>query len=68
MKIRKALFLTLWVHSLLVWLYVVTRIIVNYVPLNSLFIDAVPFLTFTLLGIIAFVLSMMFMFMFLKES
>ncbi len=67
-KIKKALFLTLWVHSLLVWLYVVSRIIVNHVPLNSPFIDAIPFLTFTVLGIIAFVLSMIFMFMYLKES
>ena len=68
MKIRKALFVTLWVHSLLVWLYIVARIVVNHVRLNSPFIDAVPLLTFTALGIIAFVSSMIFMFMYLQTG
>jgi uncharacterized membrane protein YeiH len=68
MKRKKAFFLMLWVHSLLVWLYVVARIVVNHVRLSSLFIDAVPLLTFTTMGIIAFVSSMIFMFMYLQTG
>jgi hypothetical protein len=68
MKRKKELFLTLWFYSFLVWLYIVARIVINHVQLESLFLDSVPFLTFTRLGIIAFVSSMIFMFMYLKES
>jgi uncharacterized membrane protein YeiH len=68
MKIKKALLLTLWFHSLLVWLYIVARIVVNHFRLSSLFIDAVPLLTFTTLGIIVFVSSMIFMFMYLQSA
>ncbi len=67
-KVKKALFLTLWFHSFLVWLYIIARIVVNHVHLGSLFIDSVPFFTFTTLGIVAFVASMIFMFIYLKEA
>jgi hypothetical protein len=66
-KRSKALFLTLWINSFLIWLYIVARIVVNNVPLGSLFIDSIPFFTFTILGIVAFVLSMVFMFLYLWE-
>ncbi len=68
MKTKKALFLTIWIHSLLIWLYVVARIVVNHVRIGSLFIDAIPFLTFTSRGIITFVLSMIFMFLYLTNG
>ena len=68
MKRKKALFLTLGSYSLLIWLYIAARIILNHVRLDSLFIDSVPFLTFTRLGIITFVLSMIFMFLYLQEN
>ena len=67
-KIRKALFLSLWVNSLIVWLYVASRIVVNNVCPHNLFIDSVPFFSFTVVGIIAFVTSMVSMFLFLLES
>jgi len=67
-KRKKALFFTLWFYSFLIWLYIDARIIINNVHLNSLFLDSVPFLTFIRLGIIAFVFSMIFMFMYLEES
>jgi hypothetical protein len=65
---KKALFLTLWLYTFLLWLYIVARIVIDRVPLNSLFLDAVPFFTFIGLGIIAFVLSMIFLYMFLTEN
>ena len=68
MKRMRALFLVLWVHSLLVWLYIVVRIVVNHVHLLSPFLDAIPFISFITLGIITFVLSMIFMFLFLQAS
>lgn len=68
MKRMKALFLVLWVHSLLIWLYIVARIIVNHVHVVSPFLDAIPFLSFMTLGIITFVLSMIFMFLYLQAS
>ena len=64
----KALFLTLGSGSFLIWLYVVARIIFSRVPLNSRFIDAVPFFTFTTLGIVAFVSSLVFMFLYLTKD
>jgi len=65
---RKALFFTLWFHSLLFWLYVVARIIVSNVRLYALFIDYIPHITFLELGIATFLSSMLFMYLFLKES
>ena len=67
-KIRRALFLTLWFNSFLVWLYVASRIVVSHVNPHSLFIDSVPFFSFWVVGIIAFVVSMVSMFLFLLES
>jgi len=67
-KRKKALFFTLWFYSFLVWLYIVARIVIDNVGLESLFLNSVPFFTFIRLGIIAFVFSMIFMFMYLQES
>jgi len=62
------LFATLWLYTFLLWLYIAARIIIDQVSLNALFINYVPFFTFIGLGFIAFVLSMIFMFMFLIEN
>ncbi|HMK95229.1 MAG TPA: hypothetical protein VK536_07500 [Candidatus Limnocylindrales bacterium] len=68
MRKRKALFLTLWLYSFLFWLYIVARIVVDWVPLNGLFLNYIPFFTFTRLGAILFVLSMIFMYLYLIED
>jgi len=65
---RKALFLTLWFHSLLFWLYVVARVILDDVGWDALFIRYIPHITFFELGIATFLSSMLFMYLFLKES
>jgi hypothetical protein len=57
MKPFKALLITTWLYSLLLWFYIVVRITINRVNLNSLFIDSVPYLTFYTLGMISFSLS-----------
>jgi NAD(P)H dehydrogenase (quinone) len=67
-KRLKALFLTLGSGSFLIWLYIASRVIFNRVPLYSRFIDAFPFFTFTTLGIVAFVSSLVFMFLYLTEN
>ena len=65
---KKALFLTLWLYTFLFWLYDVGRIIFDSAPLNSLFLNYIPFFTFTRLGAILFVLSMIFMYLYLTED
>ena len=64
----KALFATLWLYTFLLWLYVIARIVIDQVNLDSLFFNQVPFFTFIRLGLIAFVLSMIFMYLFLIEN
>ena len=65
MRKKKALFATLWLYSFLFWLYLVSRIVIDQVPLNALFLNYVPFFTFIGLGMDVFILSMIFMFLFL---
>ena len=65
---KKAFFFTFWLYTFLLWLYIVARIVIDQVPLGSLFFDSVPFFTFTILGVLAFVLSMIFLYLFLVET
>jgi len=65
---KKALFFTLWLYTFLLWLYIVARIVIDQVGLDSLFLNQVPFFTFIRLGIVAFVLSMIFLYMFLAAG
>ena len=62
---RKAFFMTLWLYTFLLWFYLVVRIVVDQVPLNDLFLNSIPYFTFLRLGAIAFVASMLFMFLYL---
>ena len=64
---KKALFFTLWLYSFLLWFYIVARIVIDQVALDGLFLNEVPFFTFTRLGILAFAVSMIFMYLFLAE-
>ena len=68
MRKKKAAFLTLCLYSLLLWVYISGRIILDYVGLNSLFINSIPFFTFERLGALAFVLSMLFMYLCLTTN
>ena len=68
MQKRKALYFTFWVHSFLVWVYLCIRIIVNNVWWEALFIDYIPIITFEKLGIISFLFSLVFLYMFLQEK
>ena len=65
MKLLKALLLTTWLYSLLLWFYIVLRITINRVGLYNLFINSVPYLTFFTLGIISFSLSFLSLFAYL---
>ena len=53
----KALILSVWLYSLLLWFYIVLRIVFNNVPMFNRFIGSLPFLTFYSLGVISFALS-----------
>ena len=68
MKQIKAIFLTLSLYTFLFWLYIGGRIIFSGVPLNDLFIDFVPFFTFAISGAIAFILSMIFTYLYLTTN
>jgi hypothetical protein len=65
MKPIKALLLTTWLYSLLLWFYIVVRITIDKVELNSRFINFVPYLTFFTLGMISFSLSFISLFTYL---
>lgn len=67
-KRKKALFFTLWLYSFLIWLYVVARIVIDNVGLDNPFLNSVPFFTFISVGILAFLFSMIFMFLYLEQS
>ena len=68
MQKRKALYFTFWVHSFLIWVYLCTRIIVNDAWWEDLFIDYIPIITFEKLGIVSFLFSFVFLYMFLQEN
>jgi hypothetical protein len=65
MKPIKAVLLTTWLYSLLLWFYIVLRITISGVNLYHLFIDGVPYLTFYTLGMISFSLSFISLFAYL---
>src|SRR5213594_4329594 len=61
----RSLVLTTWVFSVLLWLYIVARIIVNQVDVHMPFVDSVPSLSFSAMGAFAFGLSFLSMFIYL---
>lgn len=64
MKIYKALVLTTWFYSLLLWLYIVLRITINRVNIFDRFIYSIPYLTFFSLGVISFIVSFVSLFVY----
>jgi hypothetical protein len=56
-RLSKALVFSVWLYSLLLWFYIVLRILVNRVPLFNSFIQGLPFFSFFNLGILSFVTS-----------
>lgn len=68
MKPLKALLLTTWLYSLLLWIYIVMRIIISGVIMTHLFISSIPYLTFAILGMISFTLSFVSLFAYLVLS
>jgi hypothetical protein len=61
----RSLVLSTWVFSMLLWLYIVARIIVNGVDVHTPFVDSVPSVSFSALGAFAFGLSFLTMFFYL---
>ena len=57
MRFWKVLTLSVCLYSLLFWLYLVLRIIINHINPFDRFIGFVPFFTFFNLGIFTFLLS-----------
>lgn len=53
----KGLVLATWLYSLLLWVYIVMRIVFSNVHMSSVFIDGIPNITFLNLGIFSFCLS-----------
>ena len=67
MKPIRALFLTSWIYTTLVWLYCVARIIINEIDPGDPFIIGIP-ITFWELGIVAFVISAISCFFYLVRT
>ncbi len=69
MRKKKALLFTLWLCTLLLWLFIVTIIVIDTAPFSrSRLFTFIPWYTFTGIGSIAFVLSMIFMYLFLVKN
>ncbi len=64
-RFLRSLVLTVWVFSLLLWLYIVVRIIVNGVDVHSPFVDSIPGMSFSATAAFSFVLSFLSMFTYL---
>jgi len=69
MRKKKALLLSLWLCTLLLWLFIAIIIVIDTAPFSrSRLFTFIPWYTFTGIGSIFFVLSMIFMFLFLVEN
>jgi hypothetical protein len=64
-QLFRSLVLTTWFFSLLLWLYVVARIVVDDVDAHEPFVDNVRSVSFQAVGAFAFVLSFLSMFLYL---
>lgn len=64
-RLLRAMVLTVWLYSLLFWLYVAVRITTNDYIVFDPFIYYIPWLSFGALGAITFVLSGLCMFVYL---
>ena len=53
----KALILSVWLYSLLLWFYIVLRIVFRNVIMTNPFIGSFPFFSFYSLGVFSFALS-----------
>lgn len=64
-RFLRSLVLTVWVFSLLLWLYIVVRIVVNGVDVHTAFVDSIPGVSFSAVGVFSFGLSFLGMFTYL---
>ncbi len=62
----RALVLSTWLYSLLLWLYITARIVLSQVDMSAPFIEGIPRITFLNLGIFAFVLSFLCLLIYLS--
>ena len=67
MKPIKALLLTLWIYTALIWLYCVARIIINDIDPHDLFIIEIP-ISFLELSLVAFLVSAISCYAFLVQK
>jgi len=67
MKIIKALLITTWLYSLLLWFYIVVRITIDGVNMYHPFITSIPYLSFFSIGVISFALSFICLFIYLAK-
>lgn len=61
----RSLVLTSWVSSLLLWLYIVVRIVVNGVDVHWPFVDSIQYISVSEMGAFAFGLFSLSMFIYL---
>jgi hypothetical protein len=64
-RFLRALVLTAWVSSFLVWLYIVLRVIVSGVDVHYPFVDSVPFVSISAMGGFSFFVFIVSMFLYL---
>lgn len=64
-RFLRALVLTAWASSFLVWLYIVLRVVVNGVDPPSAFFNSIPHVSFSMVGTFAFFVFFASMFLYL---
>ncbi len=64
-RFLRALVLTTCVGSWLVWLYVVARVVINNVDVHTPFLDSVPSVSFSALGVYSFGFFILSLFVYL---
>ena len=64
-RFLRALVLTAWVSSFLLWLYIVVRVVVNGIDPPLPFFNSVPYVSFSMVGAFAFFVFTVSMFLYL---
>ena len=64
-RFLRALILTAWVSSFLLWLYIVLRVVVNGVDVHYPFLDSVRSISISAMGVFSFFVFFVSMFLYL---
>ncbi len=56
-RFLRALFFCTWLYSLMLWLYIVARVVISGVDVHYPFVDSIPSISISEMGVASFLLS-----------